>query len=100
MTATKLIFDPDLLSEVTLSCILTFLYPGVVKLNKDSEGLDEISVEISKLLNLPKLRIICQSTQKGEESCPNVNTACENYNYHQTTVSEQVSVSVDYILPC
>ena len=66
-------FDPDLVSEVAVSRVLTFLYTGVVELNKDSEGLEE-TIKMSELLNLPELRVICQNAQQGEEFCPSVRT--------------------------
>ena len=63
---TELTFDPDLVSEVAVSRVLTFLYTGVVELNKDSGGLEE-TIKMSELLNLPELRVICQNAQKEEE---------------------------------
>ena len=59
-------FDPSVVTELALSRALTFLYTGVVELNKESEGIDE-TIKISQLLNLPELKLVCENARKGEE---------------------------------
>ncbi len=59
-------FDPSIVTEVALSRALTFLYTGVVELDKRTEGLDE-TIKISQLLNLPELAMLCENARKGEE---------------------------------
>ena len=39
---------------------------GIVKLNKESELLEEF-VQVACLLNLPELELICKNAQKGDE---------------------------------
>ncbi len=62
-----MIFDPSVVTELALSRALTFLYTGVVELDKESEGIDE-TIKISQLLNLPELELMCENARKGEES--------------------------------
>ncbi len=59
-------FDPSVVTELALSRALTFLYTGVVELDKESEGIDE-TIKISQLLNLPELELVCKNARKGEE---------------------------------
>ncbi len=63
---TEVTFDPSLVTELALSRTLTFLYTGVVELNKESEGIDE-TIKISQLLNLPELGLACENARKREE---------------------------------
>ncbi|XP_064386490.1 rho-related protein racA-like [Halichondria panicea] len=63
---TEVTFDPSLVTELALSRTLTFLYTGVVELNKESDGIDE-TIKISQLLNLPELGLLCENARKGEE---------------------------------
>ncbi len=63
---TEVTFDPSVVTELALSRALTFLYTGVVELNKESEGIDE-TIKISQLLNLPELGLECENARKGEE---------------------------------
>ncbi len=64
---TEMTFDPSVVTELALSRALTFLYTGVVELDKESEGIDE-TIKISQLLNLPELELMCENARKGEES--------------------------------
>ncbi|XP_064402041.1 rho-related protein racA-like isoform X2 [Halichondria panicea] len=63
---TEMTFDPSMVTELALSRALTFLYTGVVELDKESEGFDE-TIKISQLLNLPELELMCENARKGEE---------------------------------
>ena len=63
---TELTFDPDLVSEVVISRVLTFLYTGVVELNRDNKCLEE-TIQISELLNLPELKVISQNALRGRK---------------------------------
>ncbi len=63
---TEVTFDPSVVTELALSRALTFLYTGVVKLDKESEGINE-TIKISQLLNLPALGLVCENARKGEK---------------------------------
>jgi len=58
--------DPAYFSEEVLSHCLTFLYVGVVQLDKDSPHLAE-TITAANLFNLPELATIGDNAQKGEE---------------------------------
>ena len=62
----ELTFDPNVVSEVIISRVLTFLYTGEVELNKDSEGLEE-TLKISELLNISHLWAACQNVSNGRK---------------------------------
>ena len=63
---TEMTFDPSVVMELALSRALTFLYTGVVELDKESEGFSE-TIKISQLLNLSELELMCENARKGEE---------------------------------
>ncbi len=75
-------FDPSVVTELALSRALTFLYTGVVELDKESEGFGE-TIKISQLLNLPELELMCENARKGEESLnKKIATWVNNRNSH------------------
>ncbi len=80
-------FDPSMVTELALSRALTFLYTGVVELNKESEGIDE-TIKISQLLNLPELKLVCENARKGEEFLnQKISTSLNNQS---TSVAKQL----------
>ena len=63
---TVITLDPSCFSELSLRRCLSFLYTGVVDLNKDSEALSD-TITAANLLNLPELALICENAHKEEE---------------------------------
>ncbi len=91
-------FDPSVTTELALSRALTFLYTGLVELDKESEGINE-TIKISQLLNLPELRLMCENARKGEE-CLNRRIGIR-LNDRNASVAKQLFLNkVRYVSVC
>ena len=92
--------DPTYFTEEVLTRILTFLYTGVVDLQKDSEQLAE-TMTAAHFLNLPELVTICENAQKGDEFLnPSIGTWLNDRNSEvaKTLFFNQVSSDASLLL--